>query len=121
MIKRILLLALAALLSTQAFANCRSTQNQIEMNECSAADLAQATREINRTYQQLLGELNPDRRARMRAVQLQWIKFKDLNCEFEASYMEGGSAEPMLRNSCLAEMTRSRNKDLKISLEQYRP
>lgn len=121
MIKRVLLLAMLTISSTPAFANCKSPQTQMEMNECTAAELAQTTREIGKTYQQLLAALNPDQRARVRAVQLQWIKFKDLNCEFESSYMEGGSAQPMLRDSCLAEATRSRNKELKEWLKLFRP
>ncbi len=116
-----MLLATLAFFSAPAFAACEDPQTQLEMNMCSATELEKATRDIGKTYQRLLGVLSPQQRARVRAVQLQWIKSKDLTCEFESSYAEGGSMQPLIRNSCLAEATRSRNKELEQWLELFGP
>ena len=45
-------------------------------------------------------------------MQLAWIKFKDLACQFETSGTEGGSVHAMVLAECLIEKTRHRNKEL---------
>lgn len=79
---------------------------------CAALDLQQATDEINATYADFRQRLPRDKQEQLRQVQLAWIAFKDKNCEFEASFAEGGSMQPLLRDSCLAELTKQRHKEL---------
>ncbi len=107
------LLSSSLLFSNFAFAlNCPNAQTQTEMNQCAFAELNRATTQINQTYYHLRTKLNPVQKQQLKDVQLTWIKFKDLACEFEASGVEGGSVHSMILSACLSKMTQQRNKEL---------
>lgn len=102
-------------LSVSGFAfalDCKNPQTQIDMNQCASADLDRETKKINKTYNNFRAKLNPTQKQQFKEVQLAWIKFKDLACQFEASGVEGGSAHSMVLAGCLTEKTRQRNKEL---------
>ncbi|MCW5576311.1 MAG: DUF1311 domain-containing protein [Burkholderiales bacterium] len=100
-------------ISSSALAlNCQDPKTQIDMNRCASSDLDRETKKINKTYNEFRTKLNPAQNQRFKEVQLAWIKFKDLACQFKASGVKGGSAHPMVLASCLAEKTRQRNKEL---------
>jgi len=92
--------------------DCQNPQTQTDMNQCSSSDLTRETKKINKTYNDFRAKLNPSQKQQLKEVQLAWIKFKDLACQFEASGVEGGSAHSMVLASCLAEKTLQRNKEL---------
>jgi len=92
--------------------DCQNANTQADMNQCASSDLARETQIINKTYRDLRTKLNPAQQRQFKKVQLAWIKYKDLSCEFEASGVEGGSAHAMIITACLAEETRLRNKEL---------
>lgn len=92
--------------------DCQNANTQADMNQCASSDLARETQIINKTYRDLRAKLNPAQQRQFKKVQLAWIKYKDLSCEFEASGVEGGSAHAMVLAACLAEKTRLRNKEL---------
>ena len=48
---------------------------------------------------------------------MDWIKFRDSHCKFEAQPFNMGSMQPLIRANCLEEKTRARTKDLKESYE----
>jgi len=82
------------------------------MNQCAASELDRETNKINKTYNEFRKKLNPTQKQKLKEVQLAWIKFKDLACQFETSGVEGGSAHSMILMNCLTEKTRQRNKEL---------
>ena len=100
-------------ISTLAFAlDCQNAQTQAEMNQCASTELNRATKQINQTYYDLRAKLNSTQKQQLKEVQLAWIKFKNLACEFEASGVEGGSAHSMTLAACLTEKSRQRNQEL---------
>lgn len=95
-----------------AMADCTNPQTQMDMNRCAALDLAKATDGINASYQALMRRLDPGQQAELKAIQRQWISFKDRNCAFDASFVEGGSMQPLVRDACLTALTRERTQQL---------
>ena len=92
--------------------DCQNPQTQTDMNQCASSDLDRETKKINKTYNDFKAKLNPTQKQQLKEVQLAWIKFKDLACQFEAFGVEGGSAHSMVLAGCLTEMTHQRNKEL---------
>lgn len=108
-----------SLFAMPAMANCKDPMTQMEMNRCAALDLAKADSHLNATYKKLMPQLDGNQKAEVKAIQLTWIKFKDLNCKFESSSAEGGSMQPLLRDTCLTRLTEARTKDLKDWIEYF--
>ena len=89
---------------------CDSATTQVELNECTAQAYQAADKELNDAYQVLVGKLSNNAASleKLRAAQRAWIGFRDAECAFESSAVEGGSAQPMVRNSCLEALTETR-------------
>ncbi|MGO3057863.1 lysozyme inhibitor LprI family protein [Halomonas sp. AOP43-A1-21] len=93
---------------------CDSPETQMEMTQCSAQTYQMADDELNEAYQALIGRLenNGASLEKLRAAQRKWIGFRDVECAFESSAVEGGSAQPMVRNGCLEALTKARTQRL---------
>jgi len=97
--------------------NCNNLKTQLEMNACAANEYQRDDAKLNEYYKELAEKLGPSEKERLKAAQRAWIKFRDLQCEFEASRYEGGSIQPLVRSSCLAQVTKQRNEDLRRMIE----
>jgi uncharacterized protein YecT (DUF1311 family) len=104
--------------SASAAENCKNPQSQLAMNTCAAQDYKREDVRLNKNYQGLMAKTEKGQQAKLKALQLAWIKFRDLKCDYESAQYEGGTIYPFVQESCLAEMTRQRNKDLKAMLEE---
>lgn len=120
--KRLIQLAVVLLAITNApqasAQNCKNPETQLAMNTCAAKDLDREDARLNKNYRELQAKLDADRRTALRDVQVAWLKFRDLQCDFQAAQYEGGSIYPMVRAACLTDMTKQRNKDLKYLLDE---
>ena len=116
---RIFVAILLLACTVPAMANCKDPITQTEMNQCAAADLKRADAQLNASYKKLMTQLDANQKAEVKSIQLAWIKFKDLNCKFESSSAEGGSMQPLLRDTCLTQLTEARTKDLKSWIESF--
>ena len=92
--------------------SCQNPQAQTDINQCAFITLELETKKINKAYNDYMANLNSTKKLQFKNVQLAWIKFKDLACQFEASGVAGGSAFSMVLTSCLIKKTRERNKEL---------
>ncbi len=117
--KQIFLAIALSLLATPVMANCKDPMTQTEMNQCAAIDLAKADAQLNAAYKKLMPQLDASQKAEVKAIQLAWIKFKDLNCKFESSSAEGGSMQPLLRDTCLTQLTEARTKVLQDWIQSF--
>ena len=97
-----------------AHGECDSAKTQMEMTHCSAQAYQAADDELNEAYQRLVDRLehNSASLEKLREAQRQWIGFRDAECAFESSAVEGGSAQPMIRNFCLESLTQTRTQTL---------
>lgn len=112
------------------------TLPQQGLNHCTAMDYQAADKELNAIWPKVMAEAKarddemegyhkdlgvPSTADALRAAQRAWITFRDRQCELESYDFLGGTAQPMIASSCLAEMTRKRTAELKqIFLETGR-
>lgn len=95
---------------------CPNGRTQLDMNDCAGEELARADSLLNERYQQVLRTLEQHRVEPLRAAQRAWIRFRDAECEFQASEVAGGSMEPMVQTLCVARISRKRAEELERML-----
>ena len=118
---------LSALMLLAAVPNCDDPQTQSAMTACAgaafkAADVAlnaqwKVTHGFMKERDAAIGAADADGRpgyaAALLEAQRAWLEFRDAQCGVEGYAARGGSMEPMLVNSCLADLTRRRTDQLK--------
>lgn len=135
LIKGVVASILCASFSGVAFAqsepqtNCAEPTTQADMNICASRDYEAADKALNAQYQSIRKILterdstasNMDKGAveALVAAQRAWIAYRDANCDAVGFQARGGSMEPMLVSSCLAEMSRNRAEELKTLSEGF--
>lgn len=97
---------------------CPGARTQQDLNQCASRAFQRADAELNKLYQQLMKDAGAGERAKLRAAQLAWIKFRDAHCEYEAFGNTGGSIYPMVYGFCLAEVTGERAKQFRDTLKE---
>ena len=97
---------------------CDDAQSQSEMNICADKRFKAADAVLNRVYNQLASKLDTDARARLKAAEVSWLKYRDDNCEYEAAPFEGGSMQPLIRSSCYERMTKARTEELRGQIKE---
>jgi uncharacterized protein YecT (DUF1311 family) len=103
---------------------------QPELNQCVFLDWQVADEALNRAYATAVAEA----RARdasitgeggaeelLRQAQRAWLAYRDADCEVEASFFEGGQAEPMTRYGCMIQHTEDRTDRLWGYVRIHRP
>lgn len=104
--------------SALAAENCKNPQNQYALNICAAQDYEREDTRLNKNYKDLVAKLDTEQKIKLKEVQLAWIRFRDLQCEYDSAQYQGGSIYSLIHSSCLWQMTKQRNKDLKAMLEE---
>ncbi|ROM76883.1 MULTISPECIES: lysozyme inhibitor LprI family protein [Pseudomonas] len=115
-----LLLALTPLLfiSPAQADDCANAMTQGDMNQCSAQEYKAADKELNDLYKQITGRLkdNPEAKQMLVKAQRAWIAFRDAECDFSASGVEGGSVYPLIYSTCMTTQTKTRVEAFKAYL-----
>lgn len=125
-----LLLFLALLAPPQvawAATPCDALQTQLQMMECADADYKSADAALNAAYREVMAELRKydetqpgwDLSAALKAAQRAWLPFRDRQCDWEAAFVKGGTMEPLIRLSCLSEMTSRRTGEIRETWKTY--
>lgn len=91
------------------------------MNQCANQDYQRADQKLNQLYQQLLAKTEPSKQGSVRDVQRAWVKYRELQCAYEAIGYAGGSIAPLVRADCLTELTGQRNQTLERLLHGGNP
>ncbi|ROO33622.1 MULTISPECIES: lysozyme inhibitor LprI family protein [unclassified Pseudomonas] len=116
-----LLLALAPLIlaSVAQADDCTNAMTQGEMNQCAAQEKKAADDELNRLYKQITARLkdNPGAKQLLVKAQRAWIGFRDAECNFSASGVEGGSVYPLIYGNCVTALTKARVETFKTYLK----
>lgn len=119
-----LALALALLLgapdgaTAQESLDCsRDDLPQQAMNACSRLEYEAADAELNRVWSDAIAAARAMGIGdRLLTAQRAWIPFRDAACEAEAALFDGGTMAPLIRNTCLTDLTRDRTEDLTVFL-----
>lgn len=99
--------------STTSFADCLTSKNQIDLNECIASEFARTEEALNVTYREYSLSLSVDQRRGFQESQHAWRKFMELSCDFESG-MTGGSLRPTIQANCRTLVSRKRLKDFEF-------
>lgn len=111
-------LTIALLCSSSAFAVCDTNLNQTDLNICSMNEYKKEDQKLNKVYNAYTATLNKAKKSQVKAVQLNWIKYKESDCKYQASAYKGGSMEKFVLTSCLAKKTKLRTQDLQTYLAE---
>lgn len=98
---------------------CEAEENQMNLNLCAFQRYQKADADLNATWKTLLADMDEDAKTEIRIVQKLWLKFRDAHCQYEASFYEGGSIQPLILNSCLRELTEQRTKQLQAQIDNF--
>ena len=93
-------------------------QTQAEMNQQAINEYRTADSVLNVTYKNVMLYLTGNQKKMLLTAQRSWIKFKAAHCETVALRYEGGSIQPLIKYSCLAELTAERTKQLENLIKE---
>lgn len=79
----------------------------------AAASFKKADAALNATYSELMAQLSGASGQKLRVAQRAWLAFRDAECAYQGSAVEGGSAQPMVVSSCMAALTEDRVQQLR--------
>ena len=83
------------------------------MRRIALEEFKQADNELNHVYKLLLSRLDdPDEITKLRKTQIAWLKYRDLNSDFQGSLYKGGTIRPQIETYARVEMTKNRTKEL---------
>lgn len=86
--------------------NCHLSQS--DMNTCAGYRFVREELELNRFYRELLSRREERDPRKLRKAQEAWLRWRDANCEYEASDLQGGSLQPLITLNCKARVTKER-------------
>ena len=88
----------------------RNDESQAGMDICAGADFQVSDAKLNADYAEVIKRLSDDADARklLQEAQRAWIAFRDAECKFSSSGVDGGSAYPMVYAMCLQGLTDER-------------
>ncbi|MCX7564978.1 lysozyme inhibitor LprI family protein [Sulfitobacter sp. F26169L] len=97
----------------QTAAQCIAPQTQQLMNACAAKEYAQADAALNAAWKPAKAFADAiGKGSALLEAQRAWIAYRDIACDAHASPFEGGSMQPLIRATCLSELTAARTRML---------
>ncbi|GGE40416.1 hypothetical protein GCM10007276_17190 [Agaricicola taiwanensis] len=92
---------------------CAKALDQASMNACAAAAFKASDVKLNDLYKQIRQRLQGQAEAAKGLVSAQraWVAFRDAECSFASSAVEGGSVYPMTNAMCRDGLTQQRIAD----------
>ena len=108
---------LAAAPAPARAADCGAESTQSAMNACAERDFRAADAALNAAYDRVVERLvkEDSATALLTTAQRAWVGFRDADCAFAATGVQGGSVYPLIALTCRARLTRQRTQ----TLERY--
>ncbi len=116
-------LIILALGAAEPALDCKNPVTQSDMNRCAYQDFQQADAELNRVWKKVSATMKgrdkemdrasdqrPGYHETLLAGQRAWLIYRDQHCTLAGFEMRGGSAEPLVRESCRASVTTARTR-----------
>ena len=100
-------------------ADCGMEATQSGANDCAGQEFKTANAALNATYNRIVGRLAGQAEARQLLTKAQraWVAFRDAECKFSASGVQGGSIQPMIASMCQTDLTKARTEALRRYLD----
>ncbi len=112
LILSILLLIAPAIHAAETPVDCKNAMTQMAMNICAGQDFQRSDAQLNQVYKQKMATLGADQQKKFKLAQRSWIAFRDSDCDFQSSGVEGGSIQPMIHAQCLQAKTEQRTQEI---------
>ena len=111
---RVTLLSLACTSPLSALSQTNDNHQDVPKNDLqiNREEYQREDLELNIAYRKLMARLNDSSKDRLKTAQLAWLKFRDLQCEFERGTRDGESLQKIQHKSCLTTATRKRTGEL---------
>ena len=99
--------------------SCGAESTQAGMNECAGQEFKAADAALNAVYRRIVARLAGQTEARQLLTKAQraWVGFRDAECQFSASGVQGGSIQPMIASECQTDLTKTRTEALRRYLD----
>jgi uncharacterized protein YecT (DUF1311 family) len=95
---------------------CRKPTTQLELSQCGERKFRDADAELQKSYDGFLKVLTQrlaDKAAEdLKASQVAWTRYRELQCHAEAGQYDGGSLKDTMFSACMESLTRARIKQL---------
>ena len=95
---------------------CGDLTTQFAMNECFGRQALQDQAKLDALLKELSGVLEKSELTHLTAVQKVWTSYRDMHCQWQSSFFEGGSIQPTERSTCLSSVIWNRIDELKVNL-----
>ncbi|AKK20300.1 DUF1311 domain-containing protein [Candidatus Liberibacter africanus] len=109
--KNIFLLTIIIALQSMALTD-ETYLDQNNMNDNETKTLQSVQEELNETYKKVLNKIEGHQKQLFEKSHDSWEKYRDSECDFTSSGLEGGSAKTMIYTNCLQDHTIQRNEKL---------
>jgi uncharacterized protein YecT (DUF1311 family) len=102
--------------ASRLLGHCGDAETQDVMNACFAREFDNANREMNSTLEAVLKQLDANERSDVRVAQKAWMQYRDSHCQTVGAIRVGvGSLAPTEVNTCKADLTKARTKEINDS------
>jgi uncharacterized protein YecT (DUF1311 family) len=94
---------------------CDNPITTVEMRACALKKYQKADTELNVAYKLLTDKVKAagyQNEHKLVDAQRAWIRYRDTNADFEASFYDGGSIQVQIRLYALIRMTQARTKEI---------
>ena len=117
-----LLLAPAPALSQAAAesAACQNAASTAAMRQCEIERLKRADAGMNAAYRSLRAKLDEKGRAKLRAAQQAWLKYRAAEADYQADAARDGTLAPLIAASVQADLTESRRRELEKAASELK-
>ncbi|MCU7647643.1 lysozyme inhibitor LprI family protein [Pseudomonas piscis] len=98
---------------------CSDAPDQAALSQCASLEYKTADKELNSLYQQIGQGLKNQAQTKQRLVGAQraWVAFRDAECGYATSGVEGGSLYPLAYSQCMTALTKARVENFKNYLK----
>lgn len=97
----------------QSKVDCSRTGSTVEHKGCANRTFDAVDNNLNKVYKRIYSKLSLVEKKKLTKAQLNLIKFRDDNCEFEVESSRGGTGYGIFLTECQIRMTEARTKELK--------
>ena len=98
---------------------CTNPQTTFDMRNCAGKSFQESDEKLNRVYKNLMQRIeDTGEKSALKSAQLDWLKYRDSNCEFESFQNRGGTIYPVVYETCRARMTDNRTKELQDRIKE---
>lgn len=103
-----------AAMTPGARAACDAGLPQQGLNDCAHREFESADTALNAAYRRIVVRLagQTETRQLLSKAQRAWLAFRDAECGFSASGVQGGSIQPMIVSLCQTDLTKARTEAL---------